>query len=158
MKPLIKMHSMAFNLLGLCFVILACGTAQQIPETTPNPTSCEVLISDEFGNTPEGKIVIARDPETARQEYSRINMTRKPGYEMPDIDYRENALVFVFLEEKASGGYGIEWLDCAQHNQGISVILKAIEPEEGAYVTTAITSPFMVIKVPAAEDIKIQWK
>ncbi|MDT8346237.1 MAG: protease complex subunit PrcB family protein [Flavobacteriaceae bacterium] len=152
------MHLVKFNILCGLFILLACGTVQQKPEAFSNTDSCEVLISDEFGNTPEGKVTIARNSEIARQELSRINMTRKPGYELPEIDYRQSALVFVFLEEKPSGGYEIEFMGCAWNQQKLIVQLKTIKPEAGAMVTTAITAPFVVLKVPAAESINIDWQ
>jgi hypothetical protein len=81
-------------------------------------------------------------------------------FEQRRVDWRHEAVVWLYMGNKNSGGYGLRLASPeAVVSHGIAVIkVQWREPSPGALVTQQITSPCLVLKLPKGpyEKIEIQ--
>ena len=79
--------------------------------------------------------------------------------EAPKIDLKNNHVLLVEMGRKPTAGYNISYIDNSFNvkNSEAEVVVKWIEPGPDAIVAQVITSPCLVLSVPAKgyEDISI---
>ena len=66
---------------------------------------------------------------------------------LPDVDFRRETILAVFLATKPTGGYGLEVEDVTLEGNDVYVDLRETEPAEGAITTQALTTPWVFIRV-----------
>jgi len=67
---------------------------------------------------------------------------------VPGADLERETLVAIFLGQKPTGGFGIEVRDVTLEGGDLFVDLLLTTPGEGAMVTQALTSPWLLLRVP----------
>lgn len=81
-----------------------------------------------------------------KQLYTQLNLSRKPGLPIPEVNFETESIIAFFMGQKMSGGFSIKIDSIKQINKtNVEIKLKETEPKDMA--TMAITSPFVVYKV-----------
>ncbi len=142
-----------YGLFLLLLAILSCNSQKK--SLMPNSNgesrtdSLVLLIQDNYAPTDSVETHVIRDETALRKFFSKINMTRKPGIPVPEVDFsREMVLIFCAGTQKDAKFPPLT----ISHETENEVVISAsdnipIEP-------TAImpyASPFSVYKMPATK-------
>ena len=66
------------------------------------------------------------------------------------IDFKEYMVIACFDQIRASGGYGIEATDIEKSGKNVDITIKKTQPQ--GMVTTVITQPFYIAKIPKTKN------
>lgn len=138
------------------YVFLPQGTAveQQTPPENTNPVSASELVSFEVlaqgvvSNATERKNYIARDQAALTRIWA---LAYGEETEVPDIDFETQQVIGVFDGEHGTGGYNVDVTSVHDTKDARVVTIVRTEPGEGCITTQAITSPFLIIALPASD-------
>ncbi|MFD0862410.1 protease complex subunit PrcB family protein [Sungkyunkwania multivorans] len=151
--------------LVLLTIILSCGGSrspvnnEQQPDKTKNerPMSIsqekkyEVLVQDASGGPVEPQILVIKEPKALQDFYIKINMTRRPGYPLPNIDFDKEMVVILCMGQKNTGGYSID-IDSVEELEGTRRIwVRENGPGPNDMATMALTEPFCIVKMTATD-------
>ncbi len=75
---------------------------------------------------------------------------------IPPIDFRRESVLGFFLGTRSTGGYGVEVRDVTTEGGEYYVNVLVREPGPGTITTQAITSPWVLVRVPRP-DISVAW-
>jgi hypothetical protein len=67
---------------------------------------------------------------------------------LPSVDFARETLVAVFLGTKPTGGYGLEVEAASFEGDDLYVDVRETSPAAGAMTTQALTSPWLVLRIP----------
>jgi hypothetical protein len=73
------------------------------------------------------------------------SLTQPP---QPSVDFARETMLAVFMGTRSSGGYGLDVAGVTFEGGDLFVDLVEIRPEPGSMVTQALTSPWMVVRIP----------
>ena len=97
---------------------------------------------------------------SSQEEFVRLwNMAYGSQLTLPPIpptDFRRESVLGFFLGTRSTGGYGIEVRDVTTEGGEYYVNVVVREPGPGAITTQAITSPWVLVRVPRP-DISVAW-
>ncbi|MBE9490752.1 MAG: protease complex subunit PrcB family protein [Bacteroidetes bacterium] len=108
----------------------------------------ETIAQDEFGGMTDSKFIVIKDEATFIEVYRLIGKDRLPKVEMPTIDFEKETVIALFLGEKTSGGYFITVKQIVVISDKVNVAYKVTSPKPGDMVTTVMTQPYCIIKMP----------
>ncbi len=111
----------------------------------------EILVQDAYGGPVEPQIMVIKEPKGLQKIYTQINMTRRPGFPVPNIDFSKETVVAICMGEKNTGGFSVDVAGIRETKEGVTVMVKEIGPAAGDMVTMAISQPFCIIKIPVAK-------
>lgn len=83
------------------------------------------------------------------------NLDQMP--KIPDVDFKKNSLVAVFIGSRASGGYGVKIDSIIETSNKLIVNITETTPGKNCMVTDAITSPYVIVKITKT-DLKADFK
>jgi hypothetical protein len=66
---------------------------------------------------------------------------------VPEVDFRRETIVALFMGSRPTGGYGIEVEQVTLTQGGMFLDVRLIEPAPGAITTQALTSPWVMVRV-----------
>lgn len=66
---------------------------------------------------------------------------------VPELDFRRETVVALFLGTKSSGGYGVRVIDVRDEQGELYLDLQFTEPGPGSITTQALTSPWLIVRV-----------
>ncbi len=75
---------------------------------------------------------------------------------LPDVDFRRESVVGMFLGTQSTGGYGIGVQQVTLEDGDIYVTVDVSEPGPNAIVTQAFTSPWVLIRV-GEPNVEVAW-
>lgn len=79
------------------FLFVSCNgqkkAAMEDAKQTKSNDSLELLASDNQIGFDEAEILVIKDQKRLKNFYSKVNMTRKPGLPIPDIDFTKEMIV-----------------------------------------------------------------
>jgi hypothetical protein len=75
-----------------------------------------------------------------------INMNPSPL--LPEVDFKENTVIAVFMGEKKSTGYGIHITRVDDTGTKLYVALEELIPGKGSAVAEKVTQPYHIVVVP----------
>ena len=81
--------------------------------------------------------------------YSALNKRYlKGGVALPDIDFDTYGVLFLEMGQRPTGGYSIEFTPSQSRvvDKQAVIIISWNTPEEGVFLTQAVTSPFILLK------------
>lgn len=86
------------------------------------------------------------NPIELKKLYAQLNLSRKPGLPIPDVDFENESVIAFFMGQKMSGGFSIK-IDSLKriNNSRVDIRLKETKPEDMA--SMAITSPFVIYTI-----------
>ncbi len=62
----------------------------------------------------------------------------------PPVDFRDYVVAVVFLGERRTGGYGVEFLEPLINEKKMVILYKERRPGPGSFVTQALTQPYHI--------------
>ena len=81
----------------------------------------------------------------------------KDSVALPDIDFDTYGVLFLEMGQRPTGGYSIDFTpsqSCVVDKQAV-IITSWNTPEEGVFLTQAVTSPFMLLKIRRIDIVSI---
>ncbi|WP_177229158.1 protease complex subunit PrcB family protein [Pustulibacterium marinum] len=128
-------------------IFMSCDSTEKVVAASKKqePT-WEVLLQKSHGGPEDAKIIVAKEPSIVEEFYAQINTNVSPGYEIPALDYSKEMLLILCMGQRSTGGYAINVTDIEETTSMIKVTVAETSPEPGGLVTTALTSPFTIVK------------
>ncbi len=100
----------------------------------------ETLIQGTHGGYETKQFLIIRDFKSLQKIYNQVNMFRRPGFPIPEINFEKEQIIALFMGKKNKRGYSISVQHIYDENNKITVLIKETKPEEMAIM--AISQPF----------------
>lgn len=128
---------------------------QDTVKTRVLPTIREFRGSQALLDAPAANLV-ARNQRQWEQIWRYSAGTQVPQPEMPEIDFDVHMVIAVFMGQRSSGGYAVTIDSVTEKEDHVEVRYTTRSPGHGDMVTTALTSPFHIVVVPASavEDVR----
>lgn len=116
---------------------------------TPQET-LELIASDLYGGGAREVFTVIRSPGELKKFYSKVNMTRKPGLPVPDIDFSKNAVVLYCSGTTHSADIPEFYL--SDQTDSLLVLKKvAYQKSEDSSEARAKVEPFVLYLLPFTE-------
>ncbi|WP_438962888.1 protease complex subunit PrcB family protein [Nonlabens sp.] len=113
----------------------------------------ELIHEGSNSNHEKMEVIVVSSQEQMEGLYAQINSTRKPGLTIPEVDFKEEVLIFAYAGQKPTGGYHIAITE-VEDKKVEKRFLFDLKSPQGKMVTMSVTSSFKIIKV-THEDKKI---
>ena len=108
--------------------------------------SYELIIQDEIGGPKKPEILVIKEPKALKEFYIGINKTRRPGYALPKVDFKSDAIIILCVGAKPTGGYAMEIDRIENNEEKLSVFITEIIPD-ATNLTKISTEPFSIYKI-----------
>lgn len=118
-------------------------------------TNVTILAEGSHGGFKDAQSLVIKDQKGLQKIYTQINMTRRPGLPIPEIDFENEMVIALFMGEKNSGGYSTKVQNLVPKGKELEIIVKETTPE--GMTTTVICQPFYFCKVKRS-DSQITFK
>ena len=139
-------------ILGLLILAGTCGSQKDkikntnYQELDDNPLT--LILSDNYGGAETEQLLVLRDAKALKNFFTKVNMTRKPGLQIPEIDF-STEMVVIYCNGKTSDTptsriRGV----LVEDNQ---MILDIENTKDNTSPSTAILMPFHLYKMPLTE-------
>ena len=143
-------------LIGVILSFCACVGAKQDGKAQSSDAGkksldYKVLLEDSYGGTDTAENRVITNQEELEKVYGIINRTRRPGIEVPQVDFAENMVVAVFMGRRSSGGNRVEIEKIEETTDAIQVYVRKVQPGEGDMTSMAITNPFIFAELPRSD-------
>jgi hypothetical protein len=89
-----------------------------------------------------------RTPEELVTAWNRAHGSALQAPPLPGVDFERETLLAVFLGQKPTGGYGADVRGVTLEGGDLFIDLIEASPGPGAMVTQALTSPWLLMRVP----------
>ncbi|MCH7523715.1 MAG: protease complex subunit PrcB family protein [Bacteroidetes bacterium] len=134
------------------FLLSSCSSSSTINKQTmiisQDTITFETLAEDFYGGMTDSKFIVIKDETTLNEIYKLINKSKSPGIKIPIINFEKETVLVLFLGEKTSGGHSISVEQILDENEKLIVKYKVTLPKLGEMVTTVMTQPYCIIKIP----------
>lgn len=132
------------------FILSSCGVGQKTSsnQLLQETIAFKTLHEDFFGGYTDSKFIVITDKKSLTQVYNLINKGKFPEIKTPEINFDKEMVVALFLGEKNSGGYAISVEKIFNTSNKTYVVYKETSPKPGEMVTTVMTQPFTIAKIP----------
>lgn len=129
------------------FVFFGCAGSKQ--NQVLQTISYEELLKGSHGGVSDTKYMVIENANDLKLIYTQINKTRKPGFIIPKINFKEEQVIALFMGEKYSGGYSITVDKIMATEKVLSVFVRENKPDGMA--SSVITQPFYFCKISKTE-------
>lgn len=149
----------------LFFLTISCCSTKQNEssikknEITENQlkerTQFQIIYSSSYGGYDEFTHLIIENSTDLNSEIEKLNILN----EIPnvnEVDFRTNAVLFLHLGQKNTGGYKIEIEKIEKLNDELIIYFNTITPSKGENVTMALTNPYCIAIIPKAKKYSIK--
>lgn len=117
----------------------------------------EVVASGDQGNDPRrDRFVLIDDQDALRSFWNEVHATAFTPPPLPEARFARETLLGIRLAQRPSGGYRIEVDRVVREDDELFVDVRLIEPAEGSLSTTALTTPWTLVRVLGV-DASIVW-
>lgn len=134
------------------FLLSSCSSSSTINKQTmiisQDTITFETLAEDFYGGMTDSKFIVIKEETTLNEIYKLINKSKSPGIKIPIINFEKETVLVLFLGEKSSGGHSISVEQILDENEKVTVKYKVTLPKLGEMVTTIMTHPYCIIKIP----------
>ena len=128
--------------------LLCCDFSEAPTESVPQQSvSFELLFEDAISNITSPSEEIITSQERYQEIFDAINSTRKPSLDPPTIDFSKEALVFVNLGYRPTGGYSVSIDRIEKDSQEYTVFVSGEEPKTTDMVMSVLTYPWTLVKI-----------
>jgi hypothetical protein len=134
-------------LITLFFILIGCKSN---PKNT-NIKLFEILYQGENG----GELINFYEVITNEKDFRKVLSEERVLNKVKKEDINKNNFLYLSLGEKNTGGYGISILGVEELSDKIIVKIEKIYPKPDAFVTTAFTYPFCIVKINSKKPIEI---
>jgi hypothetical protein len=140
-------------ILGLMILAGACGSQKDKIKDTNYQAMAEnplmLVLSDNYGGTETEQFMVIRDNKALKKFFSKVNMTRKPGIPLPEIDFNKE-MVVVYCNGKTTDINTPE-LKRMDDRDDKMVFTRIADTTQKKETSTAILMPFHLYKMPLTE-------
>jgi hypothetical protein len=145
--PLVNIKYSFFILL---MAILSCNSQKKSLKINSNgesrSDSLVLLVQDNYAPTDTMVTLVIRDDQSLRKFFSRINMTRKPGIPVPEVDFsKDMILIFCAGTQKDAT---LPPLSIFQETEDKIVVSATEQKPNDSSDLLPYASPFSVYKMP----------
>jgi hypothetical protein len=95
----------------------------------------------------EQAFFLVRGQDEFRNLWNRAHGSQLQVPPLPEVDFRRETVVALFMGTKPTGGYSIEVADLTLRQNELLIDVRLNEPPEGAITTQALTSPWVMVRV-----------
>ena len=140
-------------ILGLLMLAGTCGSQKDKTSDMNYQVSAEnplmLVLSDNYGGTETEELLVIRVYKTLRKFFTKVNMTRKPGLPVPEIDFNKE-MVVVYCSGKTTDTDTPE-LKRMEDRDNKMVFARVIAANQKKDTPTAVLMPFHLYKMPLTE-------
>jgi hypothetical protein len=136
----LKYFLLAIILVGVAF---SCQTKKTVAEKTG--ISFTELLSGNHSNIRTEKSLVIKEPSSFQEILNSINKTREPNIKIPEINFKKEMLLALFMGERNTGGHSIRIDSISSNEKEVFVYVKELTPQGMA--TMVITHPFYLAKI-----------
>ncbi len=108
-----------------------------------------LVLSDNYGGTETEQLMVIRDYKALKKFFSKVNMTRKPGLPVPEIDFKKE-MVVVYCNGKTTD-INTPALNRVEDKDDKLVFSLITDSNQKKDVSTAVLMPFHLYKMPLTE-------
>ncbi len=144
----------------LLITVSSCGSSSDRSNNSGNKGKSlkfETLMQDNHSNHDDETAKSIRSEEELQALFAKINTTRMPGLDVPQVDFATEELFFYTMGNQSTGGYTIDADKVTLFEDKVEVTLKTAAPAADDYAITVITSPFVLIKFKRT-DLPVNFK
>ncbi len=139
--------------LGILMLAGTCGSQKDKTSDTNYQVSTEnqlmLVLSDNYGGTETEELLVIRDYKALKKFFTKVNMTRKPGLPVPEIDFNKE-MVVVYCSGKTTDLNTPE-LRRMEDRDDKMVFSRVIAANQKKDTSTAVLMPFHLYKMPLTE-------
>ena len=132
-----------FGFLIYLISFISCGAQKQEIE---KEVTYELIESQSHGGYRNGQFQTIANQLDLKSLYTHLNLSRKPGLSLPEVNFETESIIALFMGEKMSGGYVIKIKSIQRINTN-KIEIQIEETKPGDIATMAITSPFSIYKI-----------
>ena len=144
----------------LLITLSSCGSSSDRSNNSANKGKSlkfETLMQDNHSNHDDETAKSIRSEEELQALFAKINTTRMPGLDVPQVDFTNEELFFYTMGNQSTGGYNINASKVTLLEDKVEVTLKTSAPAADDYAITVVTSPFVLIKYKRT-DLPVSFK
>ena len=140
-------------ILGLLILTGTCGSQKDkvkdanYQELDDNPLT--LILSDNYGGTDTEQLLVLRDNKALKSFFSKVNMTRKPGLQIPEIDF-STEMVVIYCNGKTTD-VNTPTLNRMEDKDDKMIFARKPESKQKKDPSTAVLMPFHLYKMPLTE-------
>ncbi|WP_297690901.1 hypothetical protein [uncultured Eudoraea sp.] len=108
-----------------------------------------LVLSDNYGGTETEQLMVIRDNKALKNFFTKVNMTRKPGLPVPEIDF-DKEMVVIYCNGKTTD-VNTPVLNRVQDKDDKIVFSRVTDSNQKKDVSTAVLMPFHLYKMPLTE-------
>ena len=108
-----------------------------------------LVLSDNYGGTEKEQLMVIRDSKALKKFFTKVNMTRKPGLPVPEIDFNKE-MVVVYCNGKTTD-MDTPALNRIEDKDDKMVFAPVSDSNQKKVVSTAVLMPFHLYKMPLTE-------
>jgi len=138
-------YLLVFSLILGSFISCKCSAPTQVKQSMKLASFTEIN-TGEHSNIEESKYMVISDQKTCNEIFSKINQTRTPALDVPQIDFEKNEIIALFMGLKSSGGYAVAIDHVLCKTDELTVYIKETKPNGPA--TSVITQPYFIAQIP----------
>lgn len=143
--------SLGIWLAGSVVLLAGCASSGTVEESEKAPWARQITQSAHCGLTGPGLAYVQNSGQL--QDLLELPAQNMAVQQLRQVDLEQEHLLFVTLGKKSTGGYSasLDSVSAASDTGGLQLAVKTRSPAPGAVVTQAITSPCVVVAVPARD-------
>lgn len=129
-----------------CSNFLAIGDGPQVPIVR---LRAEPYSFTFYSGITSSERIVVRDADSWRSVWAEIYKGYTPTPALPQVDFAQEMIVVAALGSRPTGGFGILFDDANEGDGGSTVVrVRTISPHSNCGVTTAVTSPVDIARLP----------
>ncbi len=105
----------------------------------------EIVLENNNSNHEIKEAVVIQSQEKMQNLFSEINMTRRPGIPLPNVDFNKESLIFAYGGRLSTGGNKMNITQVKNEDDQLHFEFQIIKPQGTA--TMSITTPVMIVRI-----------
>lgn len=138
--------------LALGALLLACAAGPTDGGAEERRHAFETVVAATHSGIEEPRREVVADAASWARLWAEIHAPSAQAGPAPAVDFARHMLIAVAAGTRPSGGYAIEVTGVATRGETLEVSVRETCPPRGAMVTTALTHPVAVVRVPRLEQ------
>jgi len=141
------------TVLFLLLVFITCNARQKnkaaadAKESQDSLATLTLILRDAYSNTEIAETLVIRDFKSLKKFYARINLTRKPGLPVPDIDFSKE-MIIVHCSGTTDDGTLPDLYVSEETEDEIRIGIRKTDKDSSS---SAVTTPFSVYRMPLTQ-------
>jgi len=140
-------------ILGLLMLAGTCGSqkdkVKDVNYQELNKDPLTLILSDNYGGAETEQLLVIRDNKALKAFFTKVNMTRKPGLQIPEIDFNTE-MVVIYCNGKTTDA-NTPKLNRVEDKDDKMIFAIKPESKQNKDLSTAILMPFHLYKIPLTE-------